>query len=61
MDQHYKHKEVSVPARRDCGWARPGCEVVLELSAPDLEQVLAILGAASSAEGVSQREPDEVR
>ncbi len=61
MNQHYKQEEVSLSARRARDWARPGRQVVLELSAPDLQQVLAMLRAASSAEGVLRRESDEVR
>ncbi len=55
MDQQKEKLETPVRAP---AWARPGCEVILEFSATDLERIMAMLRGLDSAKPAARREDE---
>ncbi len=53
MDQQKEKPETPV---RTPAWARPGCEVILEFSATDLERIMAMLRSLDSAKPAAHRD-----
>ncbi len=58
MKQSPKGKHGGAPVARNHGWACRGCEVVLEIGASDLENILTMLRAASAADAGSRRDDE---
>lgn len=52
-----KEKQAHSPVQ-DPAWARPGCEVILQFNANDLEQIMAMLRSLDPAAPAARRDDE---